>query len=522
MTWFLIVILTLLIVVIAIVVLNRFYHKGSRDRALIRTGAGGQKIVMDAGCLVLPFLHRVEEVDMCTFFVNIVRRGEQSLLTSDRLRIDVNVSFHIRVIPTIDGIATAAQTIGARSLSSEQLTEFLRGRFYDALQAVAAVKTMDELHENRSVFAKDVTQLLREGLENLGLRLESVSITQLDQTSFSALDENNAFNAVGMRRLAEIITTNRRKRKEIEANADTAIRRTELENTKTRLALELEREQAESEKTIKSEQLNSEISCRTAEERERAQSASELVRVTRESELRRAEIERDSELRKKEISALQNVEEARINSQIELAVRRGEESEALVRLEHSKRAVVTAEEEIKREKQRLATESEGIIAALKIEQEAAIQLRKAQGVATSAIVTAENEDKIAELNNARKREETEIEVEKCRAMIGAENEINDSLIAMKLEEKRLQILPEMAAKMAKPLEKIGKININQISGLARESNSGRHTGNLGSVVDDVMDLALRMPAVRKLGEAVGAQITLDSSENSQLDDNHES
>ena len=509
MEWVITVVLTLLFVVIAIVVLNRFYHKGSRDRALIRTGAGGQKTVMDAGCLVLPFLHQVEVVDMRTFYVDISRRGEHSLLTGDRLRVDVNIAFHVRVIPTKDGIATAAQTIGARSLSTERISEFLRGRFFDAMQAVAAARTMDELHENRPLFASEVADLLRSGIENIGLQLESVSVTELDQTPFSALDENNAFNAVGMRRLAEIITTNRRKRKEIEANAETAIRRTELETTKTRLALELEQEQAESEKSIKSEQLNSENSRRTAEERERAQSAAGLARLTRESEVRRAEIERDRELRTEEILSLKVVEENRINSQIELAVRRSEESAALAQTELSKRAVVAAEEETKRERRRLATESEGIIEVLKAEQEAAVEIERAKSSAEAAMITAENQDRIADLQTERERKKTQVKVEKRKAMIAAENAISAPLQAMKLEEQRLQILPEMAARMAQPLEKIGKININQISGLSKESSDGERSGGLGSAVDDVLDLAFRMPAIRKLGEAVGTEISTD-------------
>ena len=517
MAWFLAVILVLLFITIAIVVLNRFYQKGSRDRSLIRTGAGGQKIVMDAGCLVLPFLHQVEVVDMRTSYIDISRRGEQSLLTSDRLRVDVNVSFHVRVIPTADGIATAAQTIGARSLSSDRLNEFLRGRFFDALQAVAATRTMDELHQFRPSFANDVSELLRPGIDSIGLRLESVSVTQLDQTPFSALDENNAFNAVGMRRLAEIITTNRRKRKEIEANADTAVRRTELENIKNRLALELERERVESEKSIKVEQLNSEKSRRAAEERERAESGSGLARLAKEGDLRRAEIERDCNLRKEEVLALQAVEEARINSQIELAARRSEESAALAQTERSKRSVVAAEEEIKREKQRLAAESEGIIAALKVEQDAAVELERVKGNATAAMITAENEDRIASLENERRRMKTEVEVEKRSAMIAAENEISASLMGMKLEEQRLRIMPEIAAKMAQPLEKIGNINISHVSGLSNNLKDGQHNGGLGSAVDDVLDLAFRMPAIRRLGEAVGAQISPETNGESNSD-----
>ncbi len=511
MAWFITIILTILFVVIAIVVLNRFYHKGSRDRALIRTGAGGQKIVMDAGCLVLPFLHQVEEVDMRTFYVDATRRGEQSLLTGDRLRVDVSVSFHVRVVPTIEGIATAAQTIGARSLSSDSLADFLCGRFFDAMQAVAATMTMDEMHENRSSFAKNVAEMLKSGLENLGLHLESTAITQLDQTPFSALDENNVFNAVGMRRLTEIITTNRRKRKEIEASAETAIHRTELENIKSRLALDLEREQAESEKSIRSEQLSSENTYRTAEEREHAQSAAGLARLARESELRRAEIERDRELRREEILALQTIEEARIKSQIELAARRSQESEATVHFERSRKAVVVAEEEIKREKQRLATESEGLIAEMKVKQNSAVELARATGTAQAAMVAAQNEEQMADMKNERRRKEAQIEIEKRSAMIAAENGISAPLQAMKLEEQRLKILPEMAAKMAQPLEKIGRINISHVSGLHRNAKGGQRAGGLGSAVDDVLDLAFRLPAVRKLGDAVGAEISPEST-----------
>ena len=48
--------------------------------------------------------------------------------------------------------------------------------------------------------------------------LESVSLTALDQTPFEALDENNAFNAVGMRKLVEVIAKSKMERAEIEAS----------------------------------------------------------------------------------------------------------------------------------------------------------------------------------------------------------------------------------------------------------------------------------------------------------------
>ena len=132
--------LIVLIVAIAVAVafLNRFYRKTSRDVALIRTGFGGQKIVLSGGCLALPFLHKVDEINMRTMRIEVSRAGAKSLITEDRMRVDVELEFYLRVQPTVDGVATAAQAIGAKSLSPDGVRNLLEGRFIDAIQATAA------------------------------------------------------------------------------------------------------------------------------------------------------------------------------------------------------------------------------------------------------------------------------------------------------------------------------------------------------------------------------------------------
>ena len=73
--------------------------------------------------------------------------------------------------------------------------------------------------------------------------LEAVSLTALDQTPFVSLDENNAFNAVGMQKLAAVITTSRKEHAEITAEADVSIARSVMPAEK--LKYEIEREQKE-------------------------------------------------------------------------------------------------------------------------------------------------------------------------------------------------------------------------------------------------------------------------------------
>ena len=235
------------VIAIALIVafMNRFYRKSTRDVALVRTGFGGQKVVLSGGCLSLPFLHKVEEINMRTNRVEVKRTGDKSLITTDRIRVDVELDFYVRVQPTVDGVATAAQAIGARALNPEGIRNLLEGRFIDALQSVAAAVTMDALHEKRGEFVRHVAERLGDNLAHNGMLLDSVSLTRLDQAPFTSLDENNAFNAVGMRQLAEIIATNRKRRTQIEAEAEIAVRETQLEATKRRLTLQQQEEQAQ-------------------------------------------------------------------------------------------------------------------------------------------------------------------------------------------------------------------------------------------------------------------------------------
>ena len=72
---------------------------------------------------------------MRTMRVEVSRAGAKSLITEDRMRVDVELEFYLRVQPTVDGVATAAQAIGSKSLSPEGVRNLLEGRFIDAIQA---------------------------------------------------------------------------------------------------------------------------------------------------------------------------------------------------------------------------------------------------------------------------------------------------------------------------------------------------------------------------------------------------
>ena len=76
-------VVAVIVAVLIILFLNRYYRKATREISLVRTGAGGQRVVLDGGCIALPFLHKISEVNMRTTKLEIERLGPESIITMD-------------------------------------------------------------------------------------------------------------------------------------------------------------------------------------------------------------------------------------------------------------------------------------------------------------------------------------------------------------------------------------------------------------------------------------------------------
>src|ERR1700730_6563034 len=141
--------LVVVAIVAAIVVwlFHWLYLRASKERAFVRTGMGGQKVVLNGGAFVLPIVHDVIPVNMNTLRLEVSRGRDTALITRDRMRVDVIAEFYVRVQASMEAISAAAQTLGQRPMQPELLKELLEGKFVDALRTVAAEMTMEELHE---------------------------------------------------------------------------------------------------------------------------------------------------------------------------------------------------------------------------------------------------------------------------------------------------------------------------------------------------------------------------------------
>ena len=224
------------------VMLARLYRRASKEIAFVRTGIGGEKVVMNGGALVLPIFHETMPVNMNTVRLAVERKNGDALITLDRLRIDVKAEFYVRVRPDAGAIAMAAQTLGARTMHPEALKDLVEGKFVDALRSVAAGMSMNQLHEQRADFVQKVQQVSAADLAMNGLELESVSLTGLDQTSIEHFNANNAFDAEGLTKLTEQIELRKKTRNDIEQDTRVQIETKNLEAARQSFSIQRDNE----------------------------------------------------------------------------------------------------------------------------------------------------------------------------------------------------------------------------------------------------------------------------------------
>ena len=516
-----IILLVIVLAAILIVVAAWLYERASRETSLVRTGLGGRKVVLDGGVIVLPYFHKVSRVNMQTMRLEVNRHGEQALITKDRLRVDVGVEFYVSVEPTEESIARASQTLGKRVFEADKLCDLIEGKLVDTLRSVAAQQTMDELHEGRGAFVKDVKSALTEEIRRNGLELESVSLTALDQTPFTALDENNAFNAVGMRKLAEVIANSKKERATIDADAEVSVRRSAMEAAKRTLQIDLEEQEAQIEQVKTLESLRASQLAEIAASKAQSEIAANAAKIEMEKSIRASDIRREEEISKAEIAQRLAVQTAEQQRNITLRKQSMDEAKAEAAASGARAEAVKAAEDVETAKAVAVAERGKSLDLISAEKESQVHgLRKQHAAETEAdtmvklagarLKAAQADADAEKVKLTAMAEEMALRAENARAMNEAENVMSSEIIDLARDKARLEALPRIVEQMVRPAEKIDSIKIHHITGGALDRSGSGGTGGergdkppVNQALDSIMDMAVQLPALRKIGEDLG-------------------
>ena len=529
------------------IIIARLYQRSSKEISFVRTGFGGEKVILGGGAIVLPVLHETIPVNMNTLRLEVRRADDQALITRDRMRVDVMAEFYVRVKPTAESIATAAQTLGQKTMSPNELKNLVEGKFVDSLRAVAAEMAMEELHEKRVDFVQKVQQVVSEDLFKNGLELETVSLTGLDQTGFKYFNPQNAFDAEGLTKLTETIEDRRRKRNHIEQDTDLAIRTKNLEAEQARLQILREEEyakmQQEREISIRKAEQLAEIAMQEAAKKREAEEARiaaerevDLKRITAARDVESQNIQKSQIIQQAEVEQKKTIELAEQIRAIAIAEKSREESEAKASADRARAEAVKAEEEVitVRETQRAerqkavelvaakqAAEKDAIAITVAAEAGKKAAIDDAEAIRIAAEADAEKErlkakgEADAKILLAQAMEKQyQVDAEGTRAVNEANNILSSEQVEMQIRLALLKYLPEIIRESVKPMENIDDIKILQVTGLggiAGNNAQGEGYADQGqiSLSDQVVNSALRYrtlaPLIDSLMNELGIQ-----------------
>ncbi|MBR0848086.1 flotillin family protein [Bradyrhizobium diazoefficiens] len=489
-----------LIVVLGIV-FTILYKRATRDEAFVRTGLGGKKVVLDGGAMILPIFHSYASVNLKTLRLTVERKERESLITKDRLRVDIVAEFYVRVRPDEESIALASQTLGALTNDAEALRNQVEAKFVDGLRSVAATMTILELQEKRSDFVKHVQSTVESDVKSNGLELESVSLTKLDQTDVKFFNPENFFDAEGLTQLKTVTETRRRDRNAIVRDNEVAIAQKDLEARQQTLGIERTKKEAE----LSQER---DIANKTASTRAEVASATQTARLTEENARidtdravaekeagakqikETAVIESDLAINKRKTDAQREIQIATQENEIQIAAKSKQTSEAVAEAKTAEAIAVSAEEKVvtaravevadrarltqvlaaRTEAERKSTE---LIVAAEAEKKASLD--RAEAVKTLATAEAEsNKIKAVGVRNIGEAEAAVITMKN-----EAQNRLGSNVIDFEIAKKRIETMPSALAEMVRPIANLKDVRILHTGGAFGGNGNGAAGGGVG-------------------------------------------
>ena len=313
------------------------------DKAIVKTGMGGLKVVSSGYDLVVPLFQQYEFMDLSLKSFEIAREGAQGLICRDNIRADIKVAFFVRVSDSVAEMKEVAQAIGPKRCSEiETMRELFDAKFSEALKTVGKQFDFIDLYDQRDKFKAEILKVI--GTDLNGYQLDDAAIDYLEQTPMELLSPTNILDAEGIKKITELTAAEKVRENQFTRDKEKTLKKQDVEAEETILALERQRVEAV-------EQQRREIAEVTARE----QAAASKVQEEQRLESERARIATAEEI---------GIAEENMNRQILVAQRNKEKTDAV------------EQERVTRERDLEATERMRLVGVAEIEKEKAIETEK--------------------------------------------------------------------------------------------------------------------------------------------------
>ncbi|MCQ2529394.1 MAG: flotillin family protein [Saccharofermentans sp.] len=446
------------ILAIVLVIVLAGYVKAPPDQAYIISGARKKpRVLIGRAGVRIPIFERLDKLYLGQISVDI--KTDTYIPTNDFINVKVDAIAKIRIKNDPEGLQLAAKNFLNKKPQAiaEDLSDSLQGN----MREIIGTLDLKSVNTDRDSFSDQVMAKASRDMDKLGIEILSCNIQNVT-------DENGLIMDLGMDNTSKI-----KKDAAIakaQAERDVAIAQAEANKAANdaRVKADTEIAQKNNELDIKKSELKKNADAAQA----MADAAYEIQNQEQQKSIQTATVnaqiakaEREAELKQMEVTVRQQELAAAIEKKADAekyAAQRAAEAELIRRQKAAEAAKYAAEQEAEGIRAKYKAEADGIEARGRAEAEAA----RAKGLAE-----AEAMEKKAE----------------------AYRKYNGAAMA----EMMINIMPQMAAEIAKPLGQIDKINIY---GTAGEGGNGASqiSGNMPIIMKQVFDT---------MSEATGVDFT---------------
>jgi uncharacterized membrane protein YqiK len=374
---------------------TRVYVITPNNEAFVRTGGVFLKtkmVILNGGCIVLPGFHEITRVPLREISIDVVRTGNMAVRTQDYLRASMRVTFYVCINPNKEDVLTAAARLSKQGkISENDIKDALEKRADDAIRSAAKRKTLSEIDSDKLGFADEVLNLIQQDLKKVGLTLNNIAISEIEESD--TYDENNFFDAQGVRLRTETI------QKSIKQKLDVQLR-----TEKEKKELELNTKVAIEQQELAAEKQSLEISRDKENAKQTQRKEVESLKAQREREIQEAQDQEAAKIERNKILQQKSIEEEKIKQQ--LAVQQSQ-NEANISLEEQNKQLKLAQT-LQRQEAELA----------EIDRQKAIDASRLR--AQIEIAQADKESKLAQqeaaiIINQKEKERFLAEAERAKA-----------------------------------------------------------------------------------------------------------
>ncbi len=535
----------LFLLLLSVWIYTRFYVIAPNNEALVRTGGIFQKskrVILNGGCIVIPGFHEITRVPLREISIDVVRAGNLAVRTQDYLRANMRVTFYICIAQEEKDILAAAARLSKQGkISENDIKDAIEKRADDAIRAAAKKKKIAEIDSDKLGFAEAVLNLIQQDLKKVGLTLNNIAISEIEESD--TYDENNFFDAQGVRLRTETIQRSIQQKREVELETQVAIQQKELEAEKQSLEIIKQKEDANLTQQKDVEFYRSQQQREIQETKDQEAAKIEKNKILQEQEIEEDKIQKELIIQQKRISVNIELEEQNKQLKVTQTLQQQETEVAEINRQKTIQAsqlqaqaeVAAAEQESKiaqqqaaiaianKERERFNSEAD------KAQAEAAVitaqEVEKAQREQRLVIIAAEqeadktriSEQNVVEIDVFRRRRQAEIarqaaeleaesirtladankykmlaEAQSKQALIEAENALNN---ANRTADLIKDIWPELAPQLPQILQALapqpgvlGDARIYAFPGL--NGSNGNGTGDINKLMLSTSGLTL--------------------------------